>query len=251
LCFGIMDKVVRPRKRSRMGEVRCKYFDCCGGGDYTPGPTDPELWADTAKPCAKYLDKDCTGQNYTLCALIPSAQGGGYGEVTGTSYTIWGIQVKIYQDGHFNGQTYPAGDTLYRWLLVLDTGPHGVQEGGKNVMVDWYGYSFPTELMCPPLLSEEGRFQILDELTWVASMASCTPVHEDFASGVWSDCKGKYFILERKWPQGLPVKIKGGYSTPHMAALTDKNIFLMGVCVSPMSAVANRFHFVSRCEYTC
>ena len=250
-----MESRLRERKRSRgraLAEVRMKYFDVTGGGNkYEVSILDYQLWAESAMKGLKYLDKDAVAQNYDKYALVPSAQGSGYGEVLGTSYTVWGIRVKVFQSGSFGAVSYPTGSAVYRWLLVLDHAPNGQQELGKEVMADFFGSTFYGELMAPVVESESRRFEILDEITWVQSPGAVGPIDKDYSGGLITECGSTYFVLEKKWPQGLPVKIKGGYSTPNVAALSDKNIFLMGRYVSAFGGVNNSFGWVSRCEYTC
>lgn len=249
-----MESGLRERKRSRgraLAEVRMKYFDVTGGNKYYFSIIDYQFWAESALKALKYSDKDGNPANYSGYALIPSAQGSGDGEVIGTSYTVWGIRVKVFQSGSFGAAPYPTGSAVYRWLLVLDHAPNGQQELGKNVMTDFFGSTFYGDLFAPVAESESRRFEILDEFTWVQSPGAVGPIDKDYSSGLITECGSTYFVLEKKWPQGLPVKIKGGYSTPNVAALSDKNIFLMGRYVSAFAGVNNEFGWTSRCEYTC
>ena len=100
-----------------------KYFDVAIDADVTTAGT---TWADTEVPCDFYVNSSGAPAAYTDSALIPTAQGSGYGQVDGLKYRIKKIRVRgALSTANLTAQATVSSGTITRLLLVMDTAPNG------------------------------------------------------------------------------------------------------------------------------
>lgn len=112
-----------------------KYFDV---GIQTTVTTAGTTWADTEVFADNYVNSSGTPAAYTDAALIPSAQGSGYGQINGNRYKLKKIRVRgnIYAAPLVDQNDAPYPVTA-RLLLIMDTQPNGTQAQGETIMQDF------------------------------------------------------------------------------------------------------------------
>lgn len=200
-----------------------KYFDTT----FSATVAQTADWAAANVAMTSYVKSDGTLAAYTDSALIPSANGPGYGEIVGNKYILRALRVRgEVSVAALATQTVPVSASRVRVVLVLDTQPNGAQEQGPNVFLDMGGapqcnYAFQQMAGGMP-----GRFRILG--TQVLEMGPPTVLNDGAAtSGVI--VAPVPFHFEKQWKRGLKVNIKSNAasSTPAIANLTDNNIFLL------------------------
>jgi len=147
-----------------------KYFDAGINAAVTTAGT---TWADTEDPCDNYVNSGGAAAAYTDSCLVPTAQGSGYGQVTGSKYLMKTVRVKgsLYVPP-VTGGTVVSTPVPVRLVLVMDTMPSGAQAQGEDVFQDFgateeNGYSFLR------MASGGGRYQILkDKIITVTPVAA-------------------------------------------------------------------------------
>jgi len=219
-----------------------KYFDTTG--NFTvPGGAD---WTGTEVVCTNYIQSDGTTVGaYTASALIPSANGTGYGQVVGGKYRLHSL--------HIRGELTitPVGDladvdggVTSRLVLVHDkmcgaTGT-GTQLQGEDVFTDLAGvtqnvFAFPQKGQI-----ESQRFNIMRDLCRVHNVTATQTDGASTASNGWQEHKFEFKINFKK---PLIVHMSTAGATPAIAQLKDHNIFMLalaqraGVCTFAARAV--------------
>lgn len=199
-----------------------KYFDVAFGGTVS-GAAD---WTGTEVPCTSYIQADGTTVGaYTASALIPSAVGPGYGEVTGSKYYLKKIRVR----GEIAGQAAPdladvPGMRTVRVVLVHDTQPNGTQAQGEEVFTDLGGATACNYSFLAMGAGAGGRFRILaDEIVKLQPASSATDGTNTSSTGY----TGELFSFAYKPNKPIQVMLKANASTPAVAALSNCNIFCL------------------------
>lgn len=215
-----------------------KYFDLGFNHLFAGTPND---WTTCELPADNYVNSSGTAAAYTDSAMIPSANGSGYGQVVGNRYKI----IKL----RFRGALYvsPESDQAdlkngcqVRMMLVLDTQPNGAQAQAEDIMQDIGAneclYSYKR------IASTSSRFRILkDEFLVLQQIGAGT----DGASTNSINYETKQFSFQYTPRKPIEVNIKSGNATPTVAGLINCNIF----CI--WSAVGGTPNLLgaSRCYY--
>lgn len=221
-----------------------KYFDCRFDG----GLASNNDWTSAVIAMDQYINQDgSTASTYTDAAVIPSAVGSGYGQVNGNRYKIHKIKVRGCVITPFASAGSGAGVAgRVRVLLVLDTQPNGAQASAASLFADWGAANQNIDTFMSMAGSGAGRFMILAD--WREILQPCV-VYWD-GTTVRNGLEGKLFEFEKTWKKGLEVHLKGGATTPTIASLSDRNMFLVGMSYNETSG-ANSFQIrgFTRCCY--
>jgi len=213
-----------------------KYFDVCGN----PAIANTADWTGTEVVCSNYLKDDGVdfSAGYTDAALIPSANGPGYGEILGKRYQI----VKLCVQGSVTiDQEEDDPDRITgvssRLVLVMDKKAGGSQLQGEQVfddpgIVDILVHAFPQQGQVT------NRFEILEDVRFVHDVSTNPP------SNVKTGWHRKHFSFVYVPPKPLIVNVLTSGATPAIGQLKDINIFMLHRATEP-SHVA----FCSRCYY--
>jgi hypothetical protein len=182
------------------------------------------------------VDTDGTTTAYTESAIIPSAQGTGYGQVNGQRYKLKKVRVRgRVTVPNLTTQTTVAQPRLVRILLIMDVNPNKAQAQGEAVMQD-FGTASENLFAFKNVASNSGRFRILkDEFIELqpvvaANNASATTVSQAFES--------KAFSFQYQPREAIMVNVVTGSATPGVAQLINCNIFMLAYCAT--SAAANQ-----------
>jgi len=217
-----------------------KYFDC----SFNATVASAADWTGTEVPCTNYIQSDGTTVGaYTDSALIPSAIGAGYGQVSGNQLYLKKLRCRgsILPDVTSDSPDVLDAATV-RVSLVLDMQPNGAQAQGEQVFSDMGGASQCTYSFLAMGAGTGGRFRILKDKTYILQPASAGT---DGASTNSVTRTGVQFSFSVNWRKALRVILKANSSTPTVASLANCNIFLLahadGACT-----IAG----VSRCYYT-
>lgn len=227
----------KQRKRARTGP----YAE---GGFYAPGGTrwgpetkyfdtsfsllapNGQTWAGSEVACTNFIAGDGTTTSaYTASALIPSAQGTGYGQVIGNKYQLRKIRIK--------GQIVPAVASdaadvptaaFTRIVLVLDTQPNGTQAQGEDIFNDLGSTSASNYSFVAMGKGAGGRYQILkDKIFKNDPVVAGT----DGASTLSTVRGGNIFKMNYNFRDPYMVQLKVGAATPAVAQLQNCNVFLL------------------------
>jgi len=200
-----------------------KYFDTAIDASVT---TAGSTWADTEVPCDFYVNSSGAPAAYTDSALIPSAQGSGYGQVDGLKYRIKKMRIRgSLSTATVTGASAVSSGTLTRLLLIMDTQPNGAQAQGEDVMQDVGDFS-SNAYTFQRVSNTGGRFRILKD-KWFRNnpaTAASTNVADATISYAFTNS-----IFKFQWVPKVPVEvnIKAGNATPAVSALSNLNIFLL------------------------
>lgn len=221
------------RKTSRMYAARTafpaetKYFDTSFAATI-PVTAD---WAATNMACSNYVAADGTIGSYTDSALIPSANGSGYGQVVGNKYLLKAMRVRgAVQATAIAGQTAAPNFPCTRIVLVMDTQPNGAQETGPNVFADMGSALQNVFTFQQMAAGMPGRFVILG--SQVVQQPDAISFNDAAGTGVATVAQGQ-FEFTKQWKRGLKVNIKSNSGTAAIANLTDCNIFLLAHSNAP------------------
>jgi len=205
-----------------------KYFDCGINTSVTWSGAD---WASSEVPCDNYVNSSGSPAAYTDSALIPSANGSGYGQVSGTKYKLKALRVR----GHISaaslaGQGPPLpGPITVRVMLVHDLMPNGAQAQGEDILQD-VGVAAENLFAFLRIPNGLGKYKILkDELVTLQPAAAVLETVAQTQNMAWQDHQ---FSFTCKWPQGHDVMIKANNATPAIAGLINCNMFLLVAAVS-------------------
>jgi len=219
-------------------EHEVRVFDCRGAG--TIGGTS---WA--ALGCDAYIPYTSGAPAaFSDACLIPSARGDGYGEVIGSSYSLLGVDVRVWMQT--SGYNTPVEDILFRMCLMEDVAPNlGIPMANYGFQ-DW-SYANSTLQSFPAWGAvTNARYGILDDKMKL------------FPAGGWVSTDGNYgvnkgciFDLCKRWPGGRRVHTKPGaaHGTPAIAKLSDYNVFLCAMRTA-LTGSTITYHFTSRAYYS-
>lgn len=216
------------RKISRMRAVstfapETKYFDTT----FSATVAQTADWASANVAMTSYVTNAGALAAYTDSALIPSANGSGFGEVVGNKYMLKALRVRgEVSVTPLTGQNTATQPPRVRVVLVEDTQPNGAQEAGPNVFLDMGGapqcnYAFQQMAAGMP-----GRFKIL--ASEVLALTTPTDVNDGTGTTSAVTLAPALFSFEKQWKRGKKVNIKSNAGgTPAIANLVDENIFML------------------------
>lgn len=216
-----------------------KFFDVSGFSVVSAAAN----WTGTEVPCDNYIQSDgVTLGVYTENALIPSANGVGYGQVIGSKYQIH----KIFVKGHI--QITSVGDLAdvpeshpSRIVLVMDKEAGGQQLQGEDVFPDM-GTVGTCCYSCQQQGQASNRYKVLKDQICYHNVSSTSTDGVNTCSAGWTLVP---FAFSYSPKEPLIVNVLTSGATPSVAQLKDINIFLL--CIAGRVATIN---FVSRCYYT-
>lgn len=239
-----MSSDARPRKRARTASTKArktgasrsysrastfptetKYFDTA----YQATVASTADWAATNIACATAIGSDGAPAAYTESALIPSANGSGFGQVVGNKYMLKALRAR----GHFqvtllSDQADAVVPPTIRAVLVLDTQANGAQETGPNVFADMGSAGQNVYTFQQMGAGMPGRFQILGSK--VFQMVHPLTFNDGAAAtpGTGSLIIAPIqFEFTKQWKRGRKICIKSNTGTAAIANLVDQNIFLL------------------------
>ncbi len=208
-----------------------KYFDTAVDGHTIATAAD---WTGTEVPCDVRIGGDgSTVTAYTDSALIPSAQGTGYGELLGTRYRLKAIRIK----GSLNAavqsdQADVARAAIVRVVLVMDTNANGAQAQGETVFTDFGSDA----VNCNSFLNmgtTGGKFRILRDMRVMLQPAVAGT---DAANTNTVVRESSLFHMQWKPKKPLVVSLKASAATPATSQLQSHNIFLLALTDSGAGA---------------
>lgn len=199
-----------------------KYFDTSFGGTVSSAAD----WTGSEVACTNYVQSDGTTVGaYTDCAIIPSAIGAGFGQVSGSKYRIKKIRCR--------GQAVPqplaaaGGETvtgIVRILLVQDTRPNGAQAQGEDTFLDMGNNSQINWAFMSMGAGQGGRFRILKD--YFGKVDPSGAFNDAAATGAVSR-NGLTFGFTYKPKVPIDVLLKANSATPTVASLSSCNIYLL------------------------
>lgn len=214
-----------------------KYFDCQFDGSVSSAAN----WTTAVIPMAQYMSSDgATAAAYTAAALIPSANGNGYGQVVGNKYLLKKLKIRgtfICPPNSFGSAT--AVPCRMRWLVVQDNQANGAQASAADFMTDWGSAAEMIDSYMSISSGSGGRFQILaDERFMFDSTAMVASLVGTYGCAF----QGKLFEFTRSWKDGLEVVIKSGAATPAITALSGVNIFMCAISYNETAGAQSFLH---------
>lgn len=217
-----------------------KYFDCAG----TNAVSATADWTGTEIPCDNYIQSDGTTLGaYTDSALIPSANGPGYGQVLGGKYRILKIRFRaiLSIDSSTGADPANAGQ-MSRIALVMDMKAGGAQLQGEQVFTDMG----PVPDVCMSFQQQgqaTDKYRILKDQINLHNVAA---VGSEFdASNFPVAWQSKYINWTYTPAKPLIVNVLTSGATPAVSQLKDINIFILA-----RTGLTGNIAFVSRCYYT-
>jgi len=227
------------QQRAR-GEV--KYFDTGINAAVTTAGT---TWATTVVPCDNYVNSGGAPAAYTDSALVPTAQGSGYGQVNGNKYLLKTLRVKgSLSCTKTTAATNASNPIPVRVVLVMDTMPSGAQAQGEDVFQD-FGATEENAYSFLRMAAGGGRYQILkDKLITINPMVSVNDTTASTVSTTYGQPHFKFAVKPNK-----EVQIKTGNATPTIAGTVNCNIFLLAYAYQTTGAVAVTVQACSRAYY--
>lgn len=231
-----------PYRAYGYGET--KYFDTGIKAVMTSGSTD---WTGSEVPCDNYVNSSGTKAAYTDSALIPSAPGVSYGQVSGNRYHLKKLRVR----GIIQRQVAPnAADVTqgfrYRLMLVHDSGPNGAQAQGEDVMQD-VGED-ETIFSFKRMAAQGSRFRILKDQTGILENIISGSDHATLPSTLSLGYQTIPFSFQYvpTTPINISVRSAAAASAPSIGNLVDGNIFLLLQTNGQQLTLTG----ASRCYYT-
>lgn len=199
-----------------------KYFDTQFASTVTAAGT---TWADTEVPCTNYVNSSGTAAVYTASALLPSANGSGYGEVDGNRYKLLKIRVRgtVVAGAIADQADAISGGIQCRLLLVMDTQANGAQAQGEDIIQDFGDTGGNLEAFMR-VSSTGGRFRILKDDFFILQPAVAPT---DGASTSSAGFEGYQFSWQYKPKEPLTCNITSSNATPAVAGLVNNNIFML------------------------
>lgn len=221
-----------------------KYFDVGINAIVTCAGTS---WADSEVPCDNYVNSSGTAAAYTDSALIPTANGSGYGQVNGNRYRFKKLRVRGAVDiAPVSADTVTNESLTVRLVLVMDTQPNGAQAQGEDVFQD-IGAAGENQFSFQRVSALSGRFQILKDK--VLNIQRITAVNNAAATTVSSAFERKTFDMTYAPGDGFVVNVASGNATPTVAGLITCNIFMLAFAGSFAAVSSARIQAASRCYY--
>jgi len=230
------------RRRSSL-PVETKYFDV-SVSQVIASAAD---WTGTEVPATNYVQSDGTTVGaYTDSALIPSAVGAGYGQVTGNKYYLKKIRVRgcIIATAAADQADGLVGRTV-RLVLVHDTQPNGAQAQGEEVFNDMGVASQCNYAFLAMGAGAGGRFRILDDTTVKVQPGTAQTDGANTGSVAFKTAE---FNFSYKPRSPIQIVLKANSATPTVASLSNNNIFLLAHSGSATGPVLTLFG-CSRCYY--
>lgn len=208
--------------RKSVMAAETKYFDTSFAFTVA-GAAD---WTGTEVACSNYIQSDGTTVGaYTDCALIPSAIGAGYGQVSGNKYLIKQIRVRgEFSPAGLSDQADVGGPRFCRVVLVHDTQPNGAQAQGEDVFTDMGSAAQCNYSFLAMAGGAGGRFRILADETVMLETGLAGTDGANTNSVSWN---GKFFSFYYRPKKPIQVFLKANSSTPTVASLSDANIFML------------------------
>jgi len=210
-----------------------KTFDVAGTVTIDQAAT----WNASTVANATYLQSDGTtvGAN-TQVSLIPSVTGAGYGQSVGMKYLLHKLSVR----GSIRSTSIALTAANYvRLALVLDKQPNLAAPAGQGVFTDWgtseqLMFSFPSEAS-----GTGGRYEILKDLL----------VRQDPAGFISTTYLFEGSEFQFNWIPKKPLEVflKEGGTTPNVANLANRNVFL--IVHSSLNNIVS-MNYCSRAEYS-
>lgn len=228
----------------RRGGGETKYFDT----SFAQAVSAAADWTGSEVPCTNYIQSDGTTVGaYTDSALIPSANGTGYGQIIGNKYHIKKIRVRgeITSLLASDQADVPQPATV-RVVLVQDLRANGAQSQGEDVFPDMGTAAQQAFAFLAMGSGNAGKFKILAD-EWC--VLEPTVAGTDGAS-TNSVCRGaKTFSFQWKPKTPHQVLLKANSTTPTVASLSNTNIFLLAH-TSQSSGGTTSINGCARCYYT-
>jgi len=218
-----MRGVTFSKNLARLGMApETKYFDTTQAMTVASAAD----WTGTEVTCASYIQSDGTTVGaYTDAALIPSAVGAGYGQVTGNKYMLKNLRIK----GEITPQVVPDGADVpgmgvVRIVLVQDTQPNGAQAQGEEVFTDLGAALLCNYSFMAMGAGSGGRFRILKDKTYRLQPALAATDGTNTNSSARS---GAQYSFSYKPKKPIQVVVKANSATPTVATLSNNNFFLL------------------------
>lgn len=204
-----------------------KYFDTAFAATVTAAGTD---WSSTEVAMTSYVNSSGAIAAYTDSALIPSAQGTGYGQVVGNKYKLKALRIKGFvKCAVTTALLSPSETRLCRVLLVMDKQPNGAQAQGEDIMQDMGGGVNNINSYMRVSEGAGRRFTVLADkmlrLHPTGEMRSGALAADPIQASLSFQSPQFSFAYSPKKP--LEVQIKSGNATPTIAGLVSANIFLL------------------------
>lgn len=226
-----------------------KYFDCGINDAVTTAGT---TWADTEVACDNFVDANGAVSAYTGSCLVPTANGGSYGQVDGTSYLLnkFRIRGRIQRLTAASDQADTLPPLIVRALLVMDLMPGGVQAQGEDVIQD-FGATAENTFAFQRVAATAGKFRVLKDETWQLPVVTGS---DNAAVGPFTTSQNNGLALFNwKWEPKEPLKVHikaGTGTTPIVAGAINCNIFMLVYGMQNGSAVTLSVGACSRAYYT-
>jgi len=218
-----------------------KYFDTSFAGAITFNAGD---WSNSEVPCSNYVTSNGTNGAYTDSCLIPTANGSGYGQVTGTRYKLKKLRIRgILRLTDPTTQTLADGHRWARLLLVEDSQPSGSQAQGEDVLQDVGTQENMASFLRIP--NGLGRFRILKDKQFI--LKPSTAVNNAGVNTVSTAYEAVKFKMNFSPRLPVDVNIKANNATPAIAGTINKNYFMLLGCVGP-SGTAVALSIVGACR---
>ena len=227
-----------------------KYFDTAFAATVTAAGTD---WSSTEVACTSYINSSGAVAAYTDSALIPSAQGTGYGQVVGNKYKLKALRVKGYvKCAVTTAQTSPNETRMCRVMLVMDKQPNGSQAQGEDIMQDMGAGANNINSYMRVSEGAGRRFTVLADkilrLHPTGEMRSGALAADPIVASMSFQSPQFHFTYTPKKP--LEVQIKSGNATPTIAGLVTANIFMLAFGVDAAgTAIAHVVNGNARAYY--
>lgn len=201
-----------------------KYFDT----SFQQSISSAADWTGSEVPCTNYIQSDGTTVGaYTDSALIPSAVGAGYGQITGNKYALRKLRVRGELTGNVSAdQADVPTATTVRVVLVEDTQPQGAQAQGETIFTDMGGAVQCQFSFLAMAAGAGGRFRILKDKVYTLNPAVAGT---DGASTNSVARNSTTFKFNINFPK-TEVILKANSSTPTVASLSNRNYFLLAHC---------------------
>lgn len=224
-----------------------KYFDT---GMNVAVSWTGTTWASSTVACDNYVNSSGTAAAYTDSALIPTANGSGYGQVAGNRYNLKKLRVRgaVGYAGAFEDQANVGQPIQVRIMLIHDTQPNGAQALGSDIMQD-IGAAAENLYSFKRVSNTSGRFRIIkDKFCCLQPATSGT----DGTNTQSNSHTSEMFSFQYVPKTPIRVNIKSGNATPTVAGLVDNNFFLLvaGVNQTTSAVAAIGVYAASRAYYT-
>ncbi len=218
-----------------------KYFDVACSLHPIATAND---WTGTEVPMDNFIQGDgSTVGAYTDSALIPSAQGTGYGELLGTRYRLKAIRIKGHVlPGKLADQADANPARVVRIVLVMDTNANASQAQGETVFTD-FGLDAINVHSFLNMGTTTGKFRILRDMRLMLQPAYGATDGANTQSNVKT---GSLFHMQWKPKKPIVITLAASAATPATSQLQSHNIFVLALTDDESIPSIN---FVSRAYY--